>query len=55
MAPINPYPKDWKEARRRRAFDLKQEGWTQQEIAEALGVSKAATSQWMRTVREERD
>ena len=53
MAPINPYPKDWKEARRRRAFDLKQEGWTQQEIAEALGVSKAATSQWMRTVREE--
>lgn len=51
MATINPYPKDWKEARRCRAFDLKQEGWTQQEITEALGVSKGAVSQWMRSVR----
>jgi len=39
--------KDWKEARRKRAFELKEQGWKQSEIAEALGVSKAAVSQWM--------
>ena len=39
--------KDWKEARRKRAFELKERGWKQCEIAEALGVSKAAVSQWM--------
>jgi transposase len=39
--------KDWKEARRKRAFELKEHGWKQCEIAEALGVSKAAVSQWM--------
>jgi transposase len=42
-------PQDWKEARRRRAYELKQWGWKQQRIAEALGVSKMAVSQWMRT------
>ena len=39
--------KDWKEARRKRAFELKEHGWKQCEIAEALGISKAAVSQWM--------
>jgi transcriptional regulator with XRE-family HTH domain len=31
-----------------RAFVLKQQGWSQQEIADALGVSKGAVSQWMK-------
>lgn len=40
---------DWKEARRMRAYELKLAGWKQQRIAEALGVSKMAVSQWMMT------
>jgi transposase len=39
---------DWREGRRLRAFELKQQGWSQQRIAEALGVSKGAVSQWMK-------
>jgi hypothetical protein len=33
---------DWREGRRLRAWELKQEGWSKQRIAEALGVSKGA-------------
>src|SRR5215210_7475299 len=33
---------DWREGRRLRAFELKQQGWSQQRISEALGVSKGA-------------
>ena len=43
---------DWREGRRLRAFELKQQGWSQQEIAEALGVSKGAVSQWMKRARQ---
>ena len=43
---------DWREGRRFRAFELKQEGWSQQRIAEALGVSKGAVSQWMKRARQ---
>ena len=43
---------DWREGRRLRAFELKREGWSQQRIAEALGVSKGAVSQWMKRARE---
>ena len=32
-----------------RAYEMKQSGWKQQRIAEALGVSKMAVSQWMTT------
>src|SRR4029453_14269546 len=39
---------DWREGRRFRAFELKQQGWSQQHIAQALGVSKGAVSQWMK-------
>ncbi len=43
----------WREGRRLRAFELKQQGWKQQEIADALGVSKGAVSQWMKRARQE--
>lgn len=39
--------KDWKEARRKRALELKEDGWKQRQIAQALGVSEAAVSKWM--------
>ena len=38
---------NWREARRLQAWKLKQEGWSQKAIAEALGVSPGAVSQWM--------
>src|SRR5829696_2413679 len=44
---------DWREGRRLRAWELQREGWKQQEIADALGVSKGAVSQWMKRGREE--
>ena len=44
---------DWREGRRLRAWELKQEGWNQQKIADALGVSKGAVSQWIKRGREE--
>jgi transposase len=44
---------DWREGRRLRAWELKQQGWSQQEIADALGVSKGAVSQWMKRGRKE--
>lgn len=43
---------EWREGRRRRAWELKQLGWKQQDIAAALGVTKGAVSQWMRRARE---
>lgn len=45
-------PQHWKEARRLQAWRLKQKGWPQRQIAEALGVSAAAVSQWMKRVCE---
>ena len=50
---MDPPPSDWREARRFRAFELKQDGWKQTDIAEALGVSEGAVSQWMKKAREE--
>jgi transposase len=41
-------PKDWREGRRFRAWELKEKGWTQQRIAEALGVTQSAVSQWLK-------
>lgn len=42
----------WKEWRRRRALELHERGWTQVSIAEALGVTEAAVSQWFKMARE---
>jgi transposase len=44
---------DGREGRRLRAWELKQEGWKQQDIARALGVSKGAVSQWMKRAKQE--
>jgi transposase len=44
---------DWREGRCLRAFELKERGWKQSEIAEALGVTEGAVSQWMKRAREE--
>ena len=38
---------DWREGRRLRAWELRQQSWTQQRIAQALGVTQGAVSQWL--------
>ena len=40
-------PQDWREGRRLRAWELYQQGWSQRAIAQALGVSEGAVSQWI--------
>jgi transposase len=49
---MNHSPTNWKEARRFQAWHLKQQGWSQRQIAEALGVSEGAVSQWMTRARD---
>jgi transposase len=44
---------DWKVMRRYRAVELKREGWTLEEVADALGVSTRSVKKWMQAVREE--
>ena len=44
---------DWREGRRRRAWELRQAGWNQAEIAAALGVTRGAVSQWLTRARVE--
>jgi transposase len=44
---------DWREGRRLRALELKERGWKQTHIADALGVTEGAISQWMKRAREE--
>jgi transposase len=43
---------DWLEGRRLRAWELHEQGWTQQRIAEALGVTQGAVSQWLKRVEQ---
>lgn len=47
-----PHKADWREARRKRAWVLKEQGWLQKDIAVALGVSEGAVSQWLKRARE---
>src|SRR6478752_4333557 len=51
MGPETGRAKEWREERRLRAWALKAQGWSQQKIAEALGVTAGAVSQWMRRGR----
>jgi transposase len=43
---------NWREGRRLRAWELHQKGWKQQAVAEALGVTQGAVSQWIKRARE---
>ena len=45
-------PADYREGRRLRAWELSQAGWAQRRIAEALGVTEGAVSQWLKRARE---
>lgn len=44
-------PRDWREGRRLRAWELHEAGWPGVRIAAALGVTAGAVSQWLRRVR----
>lgn len=44
-------PHDWKEGRRLRALELYEQGWKPIRIAEALGVTRGAVSQWLTRAR----
>ena len=46
---------DWREGRRLRALELYRQGWKQKHIAEALGVTCGAVSQWVKRIREAED
>src|SRR6059058_436983 len=43
--------RNWREWRRLRALHLKQQGWFQRDIAEALGVSEESVSRWLARAR----
>src|SRR3712207_3218151 len=45
-------PVDWREGRRLRAWELRQQGWKQTAIATALGVTQGAVSQWLKRGQE---
>jgi transposase len=38
---------DWREGRRFRGWELHQQGWNQQQIADALGVTQGTVSKWL--------
>src|SRR5262249_60276731 len=45
---VSPDVREW---RRMRAWELKQQGWAQRDIAAALGITEAAVCQWMAGAR----
>ena len=49
---MNHIAPTWQEARRLQAWRLKQKGWSQRQIAEALGVSEGAVSQWTKRAHQ---
>jgi transposase len=53
MEPSDTIPPECREWRRFRALYLKQRGWYQRDIAEALGVSEVAVSGWLTRARDD--
>jgi transposase len=51
MSTTEAAPRDWKEGRRLRALELSEQGWKAIRIAEALGVTRGAVSQWLTRAR----
>jgi transposase len=51
MSTTEALPRDWREGRRLRALELYEQGWRAIRIAEALGVTRGAVSQWMARAR----
>lgn len=51
--PRADHDSQWLEFRRLRAVALKRAGWRQRRIAEALGVTEGAVSQWLTTAEEQ--
>jgi transposase len=51
MKPRDILPGSWREWRRLRAVQLKQAGWYQRDIAEALDVSEVTVSRWLARAR----
>src|SRR6476661_1472194 len=51
MEAFDSNPRNWREWRRLRALRLKQEGWTQRDIAAALGVREETVSRWLARAR----
>ena len=43
---------EWREARRLQAWKLKEKGWSPSKIAEALGVTRGAVSQWFKQAEQ---
>ena len=52
MQGIESKPVDQRATLRLRAWELKQSGWKQKDIASSLGVSQTAVSNWIRRVRQ---
>ena len=48
----NEAPTNWREGRRLRTLDLHERGWPGKAIADALGVTTGAVSQWLTRARE---
>jgi|SRR6266567_2301699 len=51
MSKKSTSPKDWREGRRMRAWELHEQGWKQKDIATALGVTEGAVSQWTKKAK----
>jgi len=52
MESLGFVPSNWREWRRLRALDLKEQGWFQRDIASALGVADETVSRWLARARE---